>query len=120
MASTSLWSWAGSGQIEDEPGMAAVVVVAPAEQRGRLIQPGRLQRGQVLRQAVDLLVHIGLDHVADRAWCEFVFLLPPVHKPVAVQCFAAAHVFGQGVPQLQRAAQAVAHTLQVCIAKVMK
>ncbi|MNL37107.1 hypothetical protein D3C87_1592310 [compost metagenome] len=60
--------------IHDEPGMGAVDEVAPAKQRRPFVQEGRLQRAQIFRHAIDLLVEPGLHAVEDRAVLEPVLL----------------------------------------------
>lgn len=53
----------GIGDVHDVSGMRAVFVILAAEQRGRLIQPGRVKGAEIFRQAVQLLINIRLQQV---------------------------------------------------------
>ncbi|MCY1306960.1 hypothetical protein D9M70_568510 [compost metagenome] len=54
--------------------MGAVAVVAPAEQRGRLVQQQRLQAAQVVGNAVDILFHVIFPDVLNLVGLELHFL----------------------------------------------
>ena len=60
----------GVRHVEDETGVRTVLVVLATEQGGRLIKPGRLQRAQVLRHAVQLLVDVRFHQVKHPALVE--------------------------------------------------
>ena len=106
------------GQVHDEARVAAVVIVAAAEHGGRLVEQRGLQRAQILRQPVDLLIDVGLAQVKDAALRELVRLLPALHEEVppilaspseSSQRMLIAHrtagdgapVFGVAVPEHQ-------------------
>jgi len=57
------------------------VILAP-EQRGRLIEPCRLQRAEIFRQAVDFLMNVWVDQVENRPWCKLMLLLPAAYKKI--------------------------------------
>ncbi|MCY1525909.1 hypothetical protein D9M68_609100 [compost metagenome] len=107
----------GVGHVKDEAGVAAILIVAPPEERGRLVEPGGIERRQVFRQPVHLLVNVRLQQVKDAARLEGVLVLPGLHKMVGLQVHAAAHVFGHGRLQSDRLAQQVVTPLQVAVAE---
>ncbi|KEH10023.1 hypothetical protein GY15_30870 [Delftia sp. 670] len=81
--------------------MAPIVVIPAPKQRGRLIEPGGLQSGQVLRQSIDFLVHIGLEDVANAAFGKRVLFLPGAAEPEEFQTTMPPCVLGQYVAQGQ-------------------
>ena len=97
--------------------MAAVVVILATKQRGRFVQPGRLQRGEVFGQPVHLLIDVRFNQVKHAPRLEFVFLSEALHKVVGVQRLPPAHVLGQAVAQAQVTAQHVGRSLQIGIAE---
>lgn len=107
----------GVRHVENETGMRAVLVVLAAEQGGRLVEPGRLQRAQVLRHAVQFLIHVRLHQVEHAALVELVHGLVAVDEIIGIQIDAAPHVLGQGVLVRQRLAAAAGPVFQVGIAE---
>jgi len=85
----------------------AVLVILAAEQRRRLIQPGRIERAEVFRQALQLLIDIRLQQMQHAAGRKFVRLFPVIHKPVNAILYAPAGEFGRGGFKAQRLTQAI-------------
>lgn len=75
--------------------MTAVLVVATAKQRGGVIQPCRVQRREVFRQAVDFLIDIRLQQVADTARRKLMIHFTGLNKEIAVQRLAAPDILRQ-------------------------
>ena len=87
--------------------MRAVLVVLAAKQRGRFIQPGGIERAEIFRQAVQLLVNVRLNQVKHAAGRKLVRLLPVIDKPVFAVLYALAGKLGRGGFQPERLVQAV-------------
>ena len=107
----------GIRHVEHETGVRTVLVVLAAEQGGRLVEPGRLQRAQVLRHAVQFLVHVRFHQVEHTALVELVHGLVAVHEIIGIQVDAAPHVLGQRMLVRQRLAAAAGPVFQVGIAE---
>ena len=97
--------------------MRPVVVVELAELVGRVGQVGRQQAGEILRHAVDLLVNVGVDHMAHRAGLERVIIKTGLNKPVGVEVRTSPGVLRQRVTKTHWPIQAVTAHLKVRIAE---
>lgn len=62
--------------------MRAVLVILATKQRGGLIQPGGIERAQVFRHPVELLIDIGLKQMAHRTGGELMRVRIVRHVPV--------------------------------------
>ncbi|GEE73393.1 hypothetical protein EC142370_04755 [Escherichia coli O145:H34] len=83
----------GIGDVHDVSGMCAIFVILAAEQRGRLIQPGRVKGAEIFRQAVQLLINIRLQQVKHGAGREGCRLVEGRHPPVNILLHATAGIF---------------------------
>lgn len=97
--------------------MRAVEVVAPAEERGRLIEPGRLQRAHVLRHAIHFLVDIRCLQVPDTVPLKFVGIPPAIDEEIPPWLHADARVFGQRRLEAQQLARHALAPLGVAVAE---
>lgn len=75
--------------------MGAVLVILAPEQSCAFVEPGAVQRGQVFRQTVYLLIDVRLHQVEHAADLELMLLAPAPHEPIGVQVDATAGIFRQ-------------------------
>ncbi|MNT48754.1 hypothetical protein D3C72_1855510 [compost metagenome] len=73
------------GDVHDEARVAAVLVVAAAEQGGRLVEQGGVEPANIVGDAVDLLIDVGLHHVAHPACGQGLLLAGLGNPPILVQ-----------------------------------
>lgn len=105
------------GKVHDEPGVTAVVVVAPPEQGGALIQPGALQRAEIFRQPINLLIDIGLAQMPDTAGFEWMLNARVRHKEVGARFHTYAGELCQRMTQANHLSRAAKTPLNEGVAK---
>lgn len=92
------------GDIHDIARVCAVLIILAAEQRGGLVQPRGVERRQIFRHPIQLLIDIRLQQVKNAVGRERVRLSERLHEPVNARVNAAPGVFGRGGLQLQQLA----------------
>ncbi|KGW89929.1 hypothetical protein Y034_1180 [Burkholderia pseudomallei MSHR449] len=97
--------------------MAAVLVILAPEQRRRFVQPRRVQRAQILGQAIDLLIDVRPHELEHAVGLELVPLLPAVHVHEAAEIGLAPYVLRERGFEPQRAADHVAAAFQIAVAE---
>ena len=75
--------------------MAAILIVASAEERGILVEQCRLQGREIFRNAVDLLIEIGREQLVNGAKRELLLILEPWHPPEGAGLDTAPRIFCQ-------------------------
>ncbi|MOA35150.1 hypothetical protein D3C78_1565780 [compost metagenome] len=81
------------GDVHDVPRVRAVLVILATKQGGGFIQPGGIERAQVFRHPVQLLINVRLKQMEHRAGRKFVRVREARHVPVDAILDATAGVF---------------------------
>lgn len=93
----------GVGHVEDVAGVRTVVVILPAEQRGRLVQQRGLYGWHPLRQAADLLISICLSQLEHLTGGKLMLYPSGTHREELTGLHATANVLRQRPARLYAA-----------------